>query len=250
MKKIKIDIDSKSYNFEHPENFNELSENQYLHVVKVFFTEKENLEKRLDDKLYLLFVMLGGFDLKKKKRKELYNIISEIVINDSDFGSKLLELQNFIYSDKTLNTWKLPAITLNKEKFTGPDDRFNSMTFGIFIAADTLVSAYFSSKKPEKLLDMLIKVLYNISDIEGLDSIIKTGVLYNYLGVRNWLTEKYTQVFTSDDTSSRTNISLGKKESGWLSVRRHIAGSILNLKQTDNLNLHEVLSSLNHEILK
>ncbi len=247
MHELKINIGNKDYNFQHPESYNELSEKQYLEVVKLYFLKKEDIASRDADRINLLFAMLGGFDAKRKQRKSIYNIINYIIKNEPTLIDELLKLQGFISTDKTFNTWKIPFIKIDK-KHNGPDDKFNSMKFGVFIKADTLASAYFGAKKPERILNMLVEVLFNCDDASKLHDIPKFGILYNYLAIRNYLTEKYPAVFPKEKKKSK-NITLGKQNNSWMTIRRQLAGSVLELKNVDNLNLHEVLADLNQKIL-
>jgi len=249
MHNLKINIGNKDYNFTHPERFNELSENQYMEIVRLFFLPKENLTKRIDDQLRLLFVLLGGLDIKRKNRKSILQVLESIINDDSDYSFQLIALQNFLYTDKDFSTWKIPTIKIGKKLHNSQaDDRFNSMTFGTFIQADILASAYFGAKKPEIILNKLVEVLYDCDDINGLDEVTKFAILYNYLAVRSYLTKRYTTVFTSEESSKKMSFILGKKENSWLQIRRTISGSVLNLEKTDKLNLHEVLSHLESEM--
>lgn len=275
MHKIKIDIDNKSYDIEHPESFNELTEMQYLEIVRFVLMIKEPLINRSDDQLRLLNAFIGGFDKNKATRKKAFKITDSIV--HSEYISDLIELQSFITKEQDFNNWLIPKIEVDNNIFYGPDNRFASMKFGEFIAVDMLVSAYFGSKNPLTILNKIVAVLFREerkdipknfmgdrrelldSDllshreniVKGLDETIKKAILYNYTGIRNWLTKKYSMVFSSPDTSKRMNIALGKKENNWLSIRRHLAGNVITkLKEVDSTNLHDVLSSLNEEMKK
>jgi len=276
MHSIKIDIGKNTHDFQHPEKFNELTEEQYLLIVSIVLMQGGKFVIEEDNQLRLLYALLGGLKQGKKKRAEIYKVINKLIDNLDLNLADLISLQNFITKEQDFNNWLLPEIKIKKQTFYAPDSRFASMRFGEFISVDMLISAYFGSKKPEAILNKIIAVLYrekrkdipknfkgdkrelfnsetlehreNI--IKDIDEVTKKAILYNYTGVRNWLSKKYVMVFSSSDTSKRTNIVLGKQENSWLSIRRHLAGGALNLEKTDQLNLHDVLSSLNEEMKK
>jgi len=273
---IKIDIADKTYNLTHPSLLNDLTKAQFTEIVKYIYSSEKNTLNNEETKIKLLFVLLGGLSCSKKKRKETYKITDAVV--NSELAEDLFALQNFITKEQDFNNWLIPSIKIGKNtSYYGPDNRFSSMKFGEFISVDMLISAYFGSKKPAAILDKIVAVLYReerndipnnftgdrrtlldsdlISHrekiVKNLDETTKKAILYNYIGVRNWLSKKYSLVFSSPDTSKRMNITLGKKENNWLSIRRHLAGNVITkLKEVDITNLHDVLSSLNEEMKK
>lgn len=260
MKDLKINIDEKFHTFNIPETFAELSQEQYLRVVKLLYSKsysKDHYSLKLD----ALLGLLGFYEKKKKRIKNRELKVFETLVLEN----RIADLFHLLDPFHTLDfiEWKVECLTFGKKSFHGPDNAFASVTFGEFIAADMLVTAYFSSND-KTLLDKLIAILFReklngkrveLQEYEHREVIVqqleentKTAILYNYLAVRNYLTETYSLVFSDSKISRRTNIKLGKQENSWLSVRRHLAGSVLNLEKVDKLNLHEVLSSLNEEI--
>ncbi len=275
MHKVRIEIDKLTFNFEHPESFNELTQKQFTEVVRLVMLIKDPLHERIDDRVRLMYAFLGGFDDVKRNRKSAFKV-TENIIKSGDY-EELFGLQKFLYTEQEFNRWLVKKLKVDGNDYYGPDDRFSTMRFGEFIYADMICTAFFNSKEPEPLLNKLAAVLMRErkdglkKDYTGdvridfdsnflqkredvfakeLNYEMKYSILYNYLGIRNWLTKKYIFVFLTPDTSSRTNIILGKRENSWLSVRRHLAGSALNLEQTDKLNLHDVLAQLNEEMSK
>jgi len=275
MHKIRIDIDRKTFEFQHPESFNELTQKQFTEVVRLVLMPKQPLSERLDDVIRLMYAFLGGFSDSKIIRKAAYRVTGEIIRTGSH--DDLFLLQKFLYTEQEFNNWLVRKVMIGGVEYCGPDNRFSTLRFGEFIFADMLVTAYFGSKDPEMFLNKLAAVLMRekrkglkenfagdrridfdsdyLQDREELfakemDIETKTGILYNYLGIRNWLTKKYIFVFSTPESSSRTNIVLGRKENDWLSTRRHLAGSVLNLEKTDRLYIHDVLAQLNDEMSK
>jgi len=143
------------------------------------------------------------------------------------------------------------------------------MKFGEFISADMLFMGYFENKS-EDILNKFISVLYRKADllkkgvdsredfdsgtldertklVAKLDDVTKQSLIFNYAGIRKYLADKYPFVFNSSDDNS-TNIQLGKKQNGWMGIRRNLAKDILNLDKVDNVYLHDVLADLNEKI--
>jgi hypothetical protein len=129
---------------------------------------------------------------------------------------------------------------------------------------------YFENKD-EELLNKFIAVIYRKADIfkkgvdcreyfdsstldertkllANLDETTKQSIVFNYAGVRKWLTDKYPFVFNAPDESSSKNIQFGKKQCSWMNIRRNLAGDVLNLEKVDNVFLHDVLADLNEKI--
>jgi len=92
-------------------------------------------------------------------------------------------------------------------------------------------------------LDSRSKIMSKIS------SITKQSILFNYAGVRYWLTKKYPFVF-GGKKEDKQHIEFGNNRAGWMNIRRQLAGNVFNLEKADNLLLSDVLSELNEQMSK
>jgi hypothetical protein len=246
---------------------NELDEHQFRAVVANCFMNETSLITRIDDRIRLMNVLLKK-SINKYVKTQWFKVIENMV--NEGLMEDLFKLQEFIYADQTFNNWIIDRISINKKTLFGPRDRFSYMKFGEFISADMLFMAYFESKN-EDLLNKFIAVLYRNADImkkgvdcredfdsstldertklvAKLDEVTKQAIVYNYSGVRKYLTDKYSFVFNSSEEKNSKNIQLGKKQNGWMDIRRHLAGDVLKLEKVDNVFLHDVLADLNEKI--
>jgi|GEM_PF-6998157 len=251
MKNIAIRIEKNHYQFTYPDWFNELKPEQYIAVLKYFILNKNNFNKDYEAQIRLMYSLADEIDEKYKVK-----ILSDIVKNDD--AEMLLPLNDFLSTEQDFTVWILRTLKIGESIFHGPTNYFSSMKFGEFIAAEMLCNAYLETKRDD-LLDNFIAVLYRPgkpdiienfkgdcridSDSEMLDIYSqqinkylseeqKQGVLYNYIGIRNWITKKYIYVFpVQNNTRSQTD----EGNDSWLSIRRHLAGNVLNLEKIDEL---------------
>jgi len=269
---IEIEINKKKQLFNHPECFNELLPHQLEKVVELFILNKNPLSERIGDKFMLLnsFLKLSH---KKKENKKIFKTIDNLVNNN--IIDNLLELQDFLYKEQDFNNWIIKEINHNKNVFYGPKNYFSYMLFGEFIVADMLFMNYFQSED-KNILNKFIAVLYRESkenfdvnsqadirkpfnsdfwdyrteQLSSLDNITKQSILFNYASVRYWLTKKYPNVFNSESKENKKSIEFGNNRSGWMNIRRNLAGDVFNLEKTDNLLLSDVLNDLNEKMSK
>jgi len=265
---LKIEYNNTIFNLSHPESFNELDEHQFRAIVANVFMCKLPLSIRIDDRIRLMNILLKK-SINKYVRTKWFKAIDGIV--SEGMMNELLDLQNFIFSYQVFNNWIIQSVNIDKSVYFGPKDRFSYMKFGEFISADMLFMGYFESKNDD-LLNKFIAVIYRKADIlkkgidiredfssatmaerekkiAKLDETTKQSILFNYSAVRSWLTDKYPFVFKSKETENTKSIQLGSnKQSSWMSIRRHLAGDVLNLDKIDNVFLHDVLADLNEKI--
>ncbi len=269
---VEIEIDGTKVLFKHPDSFNELLREQFEKAVELFVLNKNSLEERVDDKLILMESFLRRTE-KKSEKKKVFKVIESIV--EDGVLDELLKLQGFLYEDQDFNNWIINLVSIDKEFYYGPKNQFSYMLFGEFIVADMLFMNYFESEN-EDVLNKFIAVLYRNSvknynpksnkdiriqfDGEFLDhrslviaklsSITKQAILFNYAGVRYWLTKKYPFVFGSGKKENKQNIEFGNNRAGWMNIRRNLAGNVFNLEKVDSLLLSDVLSELNEKMSK
>ncbi|MDF1547097.1 MAG: hypothetical protein P1P88_04710 [Bacteroidales bacterium] len=245
----------------HPEQFNELNPLQFRALIRYFIIPEVPLVERLSDSIALLQFFLGQ-ELNKSIKTRWYRVMNSMV--EDGILADLLKLQNFIYEEQTFNNWILKEIKAGSRTFYGPRDRFSYMTFGEFISADMMFLNYFE-QKTDAMLNRFIATLYKdnlkeefstdliasrASQIEKLDNIDKQGILFNYSSVRYWLTDKYPFVFKGSE-QNKQEIHLGNNnQAGWMSIRRNLAGDVLNLDKIDRVLLHDVLADLNEKMSK
>jgi len=269
---VDIDIHDKTTHFKHPEFYNELVRDQLERVVQFVILNKIPLSERLEDKVFLLETFLrlnGGRRNKRKKFKIIDSLVEDGILDE------LLQLQSFLFEEQDFNRWIIRSVQMNKKQYYGPKSNFSYMLFGEFIVADMLFMNYFDSEN-EDILNKFIAVLYRqkkanfdfksggdireVFNSEFLDSrailvrrlssITKQSILFNYAGVRYWLTKKYPAVFGSDKKTDKRAIEFGNNRAGWMNIRRNLAGSVFKLEKVDNLLLSDVLAELNEKMDK
>lgn len=261
MNTLKIEISNNIKTFFIPNSFNELKPEMFKYVLQFILSKKNDILKPV-----FFLALLGYFDTtSKNKKRKLYKLTDTLVYNNMMISFS--DIFNIFDKKHDFTKWIIEIVNIKNQLFLGPSDFFNDMTFAEFIAADMFSSAYFSNKS-DVLLNKLIAVLYlpqnkkNRADfnsetlneraevLANLSDSTKSAIFFNYIGIRNWITKEYPLIFSSSDTSTMTNIQLGRKENTWLEVRRHLAGNVLDLDKIDNLNLHEVLAQLEYVINK
>ena len=258
MHKLTVNINNKNYEFTHPSCFAELTTQQFIKVTELVFLPEESIFLRQEDRIKLLYELLSG------NKKIKYKIIASLI--DSEDVITLLDLHIFTVTHTKFNTWNVKELTYKRNKISGPSDRFSDMTFGEFIILDTLANAYSSDNEKKAILDDFFSFIMRNSIkgtrqpfddnrefkfIDKVDYITKIAVFYNFLAIREWISEKYTNVFPQKVKKDTTHIDFNsKKTSGWMDIRRQIAESVFNLKKVDNLLLHEVLSDFNYKLSK
>ncbi len=249
------------HDFNIAESFGELKPNAFLRCIAYMTTVPTN-----EITMKALLSLFGFFDAETRKQRQFITSIFNEIIN-SDYVESLIPLLDFLKkSELKFKEWLVPSVKIGKTEYFGTNDSFSEMTFGEFISADMLISAFFGSKNM-KALDSMISIIFRekkngkkipmnsddykmrIPIIAELDELTKTAIYYNYIAVRATLTEKYPAVF-SEPEQKRNQIELGKKNSGWLEIRRQLAGEVLKLREIDDLSLHEALAFLNSKILE
>lgn len=265
---IAIKYGKRILNLEHPEKLNECDEYQLRSIIELIVLQETPLDERYDDKIMLMQIFLKK-NINKYVKDRWFQIM-ESIINEGIIYN-LFELQNFVFTENSFSSWIIKKITTDEGILHGPKDRFSYMQFGEFIVADMLFMQYVESKK-EEVLNKFIAVLYRDKSLSAigdddmrekftsgnltnrslvvakLDHITKQSILYNYYGIRAWLSEKYRFVFNSGEDN--TSVKLGNIENGWMGIRRHLAGDILNLDKVDHVLLHDVLADLNDKMSK
>jgi len=267
MIEVKIEHEGKTINLAHPELLNELEPDQLLAVVELVVLRTDSIEERFDDRIILMQILLKQ-SLNKYIKTKWYRILQDMT--EQSAIVEMFGLQDFILKEQTFNNWIIKRLEFGESVYYGPKDRFSYMQFGEFIVADMLFMQYFESKN-EEVLDKFIAVLYrslnikaigdedlreefNTSSIsiramvlKGLSPVAKQSILYNYSGVRAWLCERYPYVFSTKE--NKEEIVLGSNEQGgWMNIRRHLAGDVLNLDKVDHVLLHDVLNDLNEKM--
>jgi hypothetical protein len=267
---IKIKYINTTLNLFHPDKLNELDAQQLFDVIELYILNTVPIEQRLDDRIHLMQSMLKK-NLSKYVKTKWYKLLNKMI--ETGMIADFFKLQEFITADQTFNNWIIKFLWQTRPLLHGPRDRFSYMKFGEFIVADMLFMAYFENKD-ENILDQFIAVLFReantkaignedlrvefntntiplrVALIKPLNNIIKQSIVFNYAGVRHWLGEKYPHVFNPPE-KKQNELSLSSNEQGgWMNIRRHLAGGILNLEKVDNVLLHDVLSDLNDKMSK
>jgi hypothetical protein len=77
------------------------------------------------------------------------------------------------------------------------------------------------------------------------EPITKLSIMYNYAGIRQYIVQKYPRAFmTEAPDTQREPATAADAARGWLSIRQHIAGNLLNLHKVDDLYLSDVLNHM------
>lgn len=264
---LKIEYNKSVYHLSHPESFNELDEHQFRAVVANAFLIETPLSSRIKDQIILMNILLKK-SINKYYKNKWFKVVNSMV--EEGILEEILKLQEFIFKQQTFNSWIISSLNIDSTTLYGPKNRFSYMKFGEFISADMLFMGYFDTKSDD-ILDKFIAVIYRQADVfkkgtdiredfesatldertrlvSKLDDITKQSIVFNYSQIRTWLADKYKFVFNPPEDKNTKSIQFGKKQNGWMGIRRHLAGDVLNLDKVDNVYLHDVLTDLNEKI--
>jgi hypothetical protein len=258
---VKIEYRKRIYHYNHPEKYNELTRDQYLSVVRFFLVPEKPFHERITDRITLMQDLLN-LHIETTFKGRWYKVVNSMV--EDGIIDELLKLQSFLFVKQDFNSWILKKLELKNKSFYGPRDRFSNMTFGQFIYADMMFMAYFDSQD-ELVLNKFFAALYlegekeefstdraneRVESLSQLSLFEKKGIVFNYANVRQWISEKYKFVFPEKDDKTTNEIHFGKHQGGWMSIRRNLAGDVLNLEKIDKVLLHDVLGDLNEKMSK
>jgi hypothetical protein len=263
---VKIEHKNKIIELTHPELLNELDEEQLKSVILLVILRDTPMDHRQEDRIRLTQILLSQ-ELNPYFKNRWYQVTNDLI--NEGLYLDLLKLQDFIYKEQTFNNWIIKKLKVKKNILYGPRDRFSYMKFGEFIVADMLFMQYYQTKS-EETLNRFIAALYRnrkkkvsgdedpreefntntisarAAEIKDIGIVLQQSIVFNYSGMRAWLCDKYKYVF--DPPKKEEEVIINNKPGGWMSIRRHLAGNVLNLEKVDQVLVHDVLSDLNEKM--
>lgn len=269
MLNIDIQIKNKKKTYHFAENWNEISEKnfiRYFHYFLYICGLHNDKELKEDQKKIIIE------ELKYKMVPALFtDIPKRILLLLEEYQIKSLSTHtSFLFNKES----KLFKIIINKIKikfktFYGPKDKFHNVSFGEFIYADTYYINFYNTKD-NSYIDKLIACLYrkkgndkfiagdirnpfnsnliekNSRYFKNLPNIYKQIILFNYSIIRTYITELYPIVF--EGTSKASDIISPRTIQGWDDFIKSISQNVFEIKQYSEENMHNVLSYLNSKL--
>jgi hypothetical protein len=187
--------------FQIPGKWNELSKSQLLKIAQLF-------SKKLTKETFEVLLISYFTGIKPENMKIISSSLSEIAA-----------LFNFIHNKITLTKNFLPELTVKKKILYGPEDGLLNLTFEQFIIYSENAYREYSKNQSPEILDYFISTLYtfkqsefnekHISAIQKLITKIpsweKTAIFLFYVGSRNYLVDKYKELFSNTSQTSDKN---------------------------------------------
>jgi len=226
-----------------PENWDEVTPSQFIAITSMikdsddisFMAALTGIKKRALQRLssFHIYNILQGFNWIRDLKPRNHFIISEIHLRD-----------NVIYS---------------------PHAKLKGMIFLQFIFADSFFSDY-AQAESEADLNRLVACLYlpagvsfseeqidkTASQLHLSDLCVRRAVFYNYLMIRNWLSDVYPLVFShpANDAKLQGKSSLRSSHSNsWIKIFEQVVGDdIANSDKYANLPVHNVLRFISNRI--
>ncbi|RQO65075.1 hypothetical protein DBR40_24695 [Pedobacter sp. KBW01] len=186
--------------FKAPSSWEELTYKQLLMWVKII-----SKDITLDEAFSVAVVVFYGIP------KKLFFSLNPVQ------KFELKETLTFLYGENKLVTWLVPFFQIRFRKYTGPENRLSNSTIKEFRHTEMYYNAYNRNKNP-KFLDLLIATLYRpkakvlqgndlrepfseirirskASSMRNLSNPLRSAILFNYEGCRNFIFKKYPMIF-------------------------------------------------------
>jgi len=256
MQKLKVQIDNKSYDFQVIENFDELSQQQYVAVI-------DNLQKDFQVKeqqqVAILIHLISG---KVAKKRRLFDVLIR-----SGQLLDLLYLTDFVFKKRNSSKVFVKVVRLRLKKWYAPANNFSSMKFGEFIALDMLFTGIFSSQFKESVIYKFVayymrpkkrgvridldseEVSKRLPLVKRINRLEIQAIIANYNDIRESLANSYPYVFGKKKINKKKKFAaLGNVKRDWLTIRSELRSDMTKLKLVDNMNVHEVLRDFEFKI--
>jgi len=244
--------------FSGPATWDELTEKQFLYVVRA-----KTLVKDITKQALILGQLL--FDIPARYIREATHL-QKLTIAGT---------MNYIYEEQVaIRKWFFKLLLVNFKKYYGPADELDNLTFGELMFADENFRRY-QKTKDIRYIDQLIAILYrrrgtkehfsltgdvrepfNKAHIERnaklfkyLKDEIKQAILINYIGCRSIMAEPFGFVFQKIDEDDETDKPA--TNGSWLDVAIQLARkeqALGNLLELENQNAYLVLKVLDKVI--
>lgn len=244
----------------HPDNWGEVTDEQFIKIAEYLQTEMVSKADRVIIAQILLNI----------KNKDLFAIkdIEGFQIE------KIIELHNFIFTEKAFSNWIIKKAKFGKHLLYGPDDNFRNVTWDEFVYCDMYLMEY-CAKQQSTMLDKIIATLYRkqkyhynprsedyngdiretfnentVSDrAENIISLYPTltaiAIYINLRAVRKNIELQYTHLFPQVESEEENKVK--KSAIGWENVTRTLC-DFANIDKIGKMPVHNILFELNERI--
>lgn len=245
----------------HPDNWSEVTAEQFIELT--LFLKSEVISKA--DRVIIAQLLLNI------KNKELYAIkdIEGFQIE------KIIELHDFIFTEKSFSRWIIKKTKFGKDCLYGPEDNFRNVTWDEFVYCDMYLMQYCSTERGT-MLDKIIATLYrnkkyhynprsenyngdiredfNENTVESraekigilIPTLVKQAIYINLKSVRKNIELQYPHLFP-ESTDSETKKPIKKSAIGWENVTRTLC-DFSNIDKIGKMPVHNILFELNERI--
>lgn len=251
--KISYELNGTTSDFYCPENWEELTTEQYLESVKILLSGKSNIS----DHSLSVITSIPEDVIRLMSGFQKFSIVDRLGF-----------LNNF--SEISFRDWKIPNINIDGKTYYGPIPNFGNITWAEFVYADqcainqwnqALVAALFRPQRDDYDGETDIRIPFSIFGtknrfhiFDSFDPVMMTAILLNYRAMRRAsLEDSYTEIFPYSSSSDEDGDDPNEdKQSGfsWTRIHRNLLGDrIQDEKKFLDLNCHTVLNRLN-EVLR
>ena len=209
MKKITI----QNFTYQVPSDWNDFNQSQLLFLIELVKDTSSATEIQLKMLLFCLpatirrFIRADLYELHTtKSRHALFSDELTALLSVFDFLFTKQEDKMVLTPRITKNPFKRVRVAAGKRLY-GPDDVFADLTYNQFVHLQTHHAAL--SSEDGDALDNLISVLYrtkkgnhDLRRVSRMDERIKMAILWNYLGVLDYLQQMFPRVFAPGTTGT------------------------------------------------
>lgn len=195
-----------NFTYEVPSDWDDFNQAQLLHLIELVKNTASATEIQLKMLLFCLPAIIrrdirnGMYEVRTTKSKHVLF---------TDELTALLSIFDFLFTEQDGKKVVTPRLTKNLfkrvrsgtgKRLHGPDDVFANLTYNQFVHLQTHHVAL-SNDAPDAL-DNLISVLYrtkkgkhDLKRVQKIDPRVKMAILWNYLGVLDYLQQMFPRVF-------------------------------------------------------
>jgi len=268
-----VSVQINNYKFGYPEKMEELTADQLLGLGRNFHRLRDQIETQWI--LFLEFVKPHWGKMGKNiMQLDLESKDDEKRLRDQELMIALAELNLFLLDRNCCSKILLPVFDFGGKKYYGPADRIDSSTIMEYAYAEYLFWDYIYKQK-ERSLTELVAVLYrkkghanpgdenyrgdlrcgfNKLNVNGdadeltlLPAEIKKAILIQYIGIRNWIADKYPVLFPVMEG----NVQVEEKYPEWAGVAHNLpAPKFGTIEEAERANVHVVLRFIEDGMIK
>jgi hypothetical protein len=239
MNEINLIVGKKKVHLKTATSWDELTEKQYLDVIKIF----PNIPTPFPDTLFMEMLDM---------RVEIFKQLSPV---QKHYLEKTFD---FLKDKPNLSTLMIESFTVNKIEYIGFQHNFSNTTWEEFTFADQYfllgkyyhaIAVLYREKRNNYNFQSDIRIPFfvygmpkRIEAFQTLNPNIIAGIVLNYAALRDkYLINKYKYIFESAQTSEKKNNSFS-----WIDLHRNILSeNFFEEKKLLHSNLHTVLHRLN-----